>query len=92
MLFFLTYPLFKMFVGNDVNTLLETIGQADVSGAIILTMKVSLWATLFALVTGLPLAYVIARYDFYGKSIVEAFIDIPIMIPHTAAGIALMMA
>jgi molybdate/tungstate transport system permease protein len=92
MLFFLTYPLFKMFVGNDVNTLLETIGQADVSGAIILTMKVSLWATLFALVTGLPLAYVIARYDFYGKSFVEAFIDIPIMIPHTAAGIALMMA
>jgi molybdate/tungstate transport system permease protein len=92
MLFFLTYPLFKMFVNNEVKTLLSTIQEADVSNAIILTMKVSLWATLFALITGLPLAYIIARFDFYGKSIVEAFIDIPIMIPHTAAGIALMMA
>lgn len=92
MLFFLTYPLFKMFVNNDVSMLLQTIKEADVSNAIILTMKVSLWATLFALATGLPLAYIIARYNFYGKSIIEAFIDIPIMIPHTAAGIALMMS
>lgn len=92
MLFFLTYPLFKMFVNSEVKTLLETIQQSDVSSAIILTMKVSLWATAFALVTGLPLSYLIARYNFYGKSFVEAFIDIPIMIPHTAAGIALMMA
>ena len=51
----------------------------------------SIWAVLFALFTGLPLAYIIARYNFFGRSVVEAFIDIPIMIPHTAAGVALIM-
>jgi molybdate/tungstate transport system permease protein len=45
---------------------------------------------IFVLITGLPLAYLIARYDFYGKSFIEAVIDLPVMIPHTAAGIALL--
>jgi len=57
----------------------------------LLSLKISLWATLFVLITGLPLAYIIARYDFFGKSVIEALIDIPIMIPHTAAGIALLI-
>lgn len=92
MLLFLTIPLFKMLIGNDVATLVKTLNEADVSGSIILTMKVSLFATIFALLTGLPLAYLIARYEFFGRSFVETLIDIPIMIPHTAAGIALLVA
>jgi len=58
---------------------------------ILLSLKISLWATLFVLITGLPFAYIIARYNFFGKSIIEALIDILIMIPHTAAGIALVI-
>jgi molybdate/tungstate transport system permease protein len=54
-------------------------------------MKVSFYATVFVLITGLPLAYIIARYDFFGKSVLESLIDIPTMVPHTAAGIALLM-
>lgn len=92
MLLFLTLPLFKMLIGNDIATLVETLEQADVSASVILTMKVSFFATLFALVTGLPLAYLIARHEFFGRSFVETLIDIPIMIPHTAAGIALLVA
>ena len=91
-LLFLTMPLFKMLIGNDVATLVHTLNEADVSASIILTMKVSLFATIFALFTGLPLAYLIARYEFFGRSFVETLIDIPIMIPHTAAGIALLVA
>ena len=68
MLFFLTAPLFKMLIGNDVGTLLKTLQEADVSASVILTMKVSLFSTLFALFTGLPLAYLIARYEFFGRS------------------------
>ncbi|WP_263833829.1 ABC transporter permease [Sulfurospirillum oryzae] len=92
MLFFLTAPLFKMLIGNDVGTLLKTIQEADVSASVILTMKVSLFSTMFALFTGLPLAYLIARYEFFGRSFLETLVDIPIMIPHTAAGIALLVA
>lgn len=91
-LLFLTLPLFKMLIGTSPSVLLTTLAQSDVSASVILTMKVSLFATVFALITGLPLAYLIARYEFFGKSFLETLVDIPIMIPHTAAGIALLVA
>ena len=90
-LLFLSVPLLSMIFGNDLMLLLDTLKQKDVVGSIYLTMKVSLWAMIFVLITGLPLAYIVARYRFFGRSFIEALIDIPIMIPHTAAGIALLM-
>ncbi|MCV6607902.1 MAG: ABC transporter permease [Campylobacterales bacterium] len=88
--FFLSAPIIKMFVGVGSDTLLETLKDGEVTDSIWLTMKVSLWSTVFVLLTGVPLAYLIARYDFPGRSLIEAIVDIPIMIPHTAAGIALL--
>lgn len=90
-LLFLAVPLLNMIFGNDLKMLLDTLKQKDVISSIYLTMKVSFSAMLFVLITGLPLAYIIARYNFFGRSLIEALIDIPIMIPHTAAGIALLM-
>ena len=90
-LLFLSVPLVKMIFGSDLTMLLDALKQKDVISSIWLTMKVSFWAMLFVLITGLPLAYIVARYNFFGKSFIEALIDIPIMIPHTAAGIALLM-
>jgi molybdate/tungstate transport system permease protein len=79
-----------MFIGAGSDKIFETIKDAEVIDSILLTMKVSLWAMVFVLFTGIPLAYIIARYEFPGRSLLEAMIDIPIMIPHTAAGIALL--
>lgn len=90
-LLFLSIPLLKMIFGSDFTILWETFQEESVMNSIFLTMKVSAMAMIFVLCTGLPLAYIIARYDFYGKSMIEALIDIPIMIPHTAAGIALLI-
>jgi molybdate/tungstate transport system permease protein len=89
-LFFLSVPIVKMFVGVGSDKFIETLKDAEVLSSIWLTMKVSAWAMLFVIITGLPLAYLIARYDFYGKSFLESLIDLPVMIPHTAAGIALL--
>ncbi|MCK5767965.1 MAG: molybdenum ABC transporter permease, partial [Candidatus Atribacteria bacterium] len=78
--FFLSVPILKMFVGVGSDKLIEAIKDGEVIASILMTMKVSLWAMLFVIVTGLPLAYLIARYDFFGKSFLESVIDIPIMI------------
>ncbi len=88
--FFLSAPILKMFIGVGSDKLLQTIKDGEVLSSIYLTMKVSAWAMVFVLFTGLPLAYLIARFEFYGRSFIEALVDIPIMIPHTAAGIALL--
>ncbi len=47
-------------------------------------------ATLLAMAFGVPLAYIMTRFDFPGRSIIDSMIDIPILIPHNAAGIALL--
>jgi molybdate/tungstate transport system permease protein len=41
------------------------------------------------MILGTPLAYVLARHDFRGKSVIESIIDVPVIIPHSVAGIAL---
>lgn len=91
-IFFLLFPILKLFYSNGLINILQTLKDKEVIDSILLTFKVSLFATIFVFFTGVPLAYLIARNNFFGKSVVEAIIDLPTMIPHTAAGIAILLA
>jgi len=91
-LLFIVIPLVGLFSGVGWNGLMNSFLDAEILWSVLLTMKISFFGTCLILITGLPLAYLIARYNFRGKSIIESIIDIPVMIPHTAAGIALLMA
>jgi molybdate/tungstate transport system permease protein len=61
-----------------------------VQSSIWLTLWVSFSATLFFAVGAIPLAWLLARKSFPLKNIVQGIIDLPIVIPHTAAGIAIL--
>ncbi len=91
-LLFIVIPLIGLFGGVGWNRLCEAFLNSEIMLSVWLTMKISFYGTCLILLTGLPLAYLIARNDFRGKSVVESIIDIPVMLPHTAAGIALLMA
>jgi sulfate transport system permease protein len=54
-----------------------------------LTFGASLFAALVNLVFGLLLAWVLVRYKFPGKKIVDALVDLPFALPTAVAGIAL---
>jgi molybdate/tungstate transport system permease protein len=69
--------------------LMEAATDPLVVKSILLTLYTSLLATLIAVIFGTPLAYVLARHEFPGKHIVESIIDVPVIIPHSVAGIAL---
>ena len=45
-----------------------------------------------ALLTGTPLAYLLAHWKFSGRAVVDMLIDVPVVLPPTVAGIALLMA
>jgi len=79
-----------MILGVDPTELSRTAADAEVRAAIALTLRASLWATLAALLMGVPLAWILARRHFPGRRILEGIIDLPVIIPHTAAGIALL--
>ena len=87
---FIIVPLVKMVVTSDPKILLETLLDPEVRGAIWLTLYAALLATIVGFTLGIPLAYLLARTDFTGKKLVEGLIDVPIVVPHTAAGIALL--
>jgi molybdate/tungstate transport system permease protein len=40
---------------------------------------------------GTPVAYALARLDFRGRALVSALLDLPLVIPHPVAGIALLL-
>jgi molybdate transport system permease protein len=56
----------------------------------------SLWTSsltlVIALFMGLPLAYLLARTSFPGKRLVDSVVDLPIVLPPTVAGVALLVA
>jgi molybdate/tungstate transport system permease protein len=61
-----------------------------VGKSIRLTLLSSLVATLLIGLAGIPLAYVLARKQFWGKGLLNGLVDLPVVIPHSAAGIALL--
>jgi sulfate transport system permease protein len=58
--------------------------------ALKLSIVTSFWATLFNVVFGLLAAYVLARYDFWGRNAVIVTISLPTAIPTAVAGFALL--
>jgi len=73
----------------DVSTFLEAMEDPAVIDAIWVSISATTCSTLIAFAFGVPLAYLLARRDFPGKNLVEGVLDIPMMIPHIVAGIAL---
>ena len=88
-LLFVIAPLLGMVVATSFGDLSEAAADAQVVESIKVTMLAALFATACSAVAGIPLAYLLARKRFPGRTLVMAIIDLPIIIPHSAAGIAL---
>lgn len=65
--------------------------DAELRGALLLTLVTATLATVFAILGGTPLAYLLARRRFRGRTLVVALLDLPLVVPHPVAGIALLL-
>ncbi len=59
--------------------------------AVWLSLKVALSATLFSLPLGVGLGYLLARRHFWGKSLVETFLSLPLVLPPVVTGYLLLV-
>ena len=57
-----------------------------------LSLATTALAMVVVIVSGTPLAYLLARRRFRGAAAVEALVDLPIVLPPAVAGIALLVA
>jgi len=67
----------------------EIVNRERVWAALYLSFRLSLFAALFNLVFGVILAWVLVRYSFPGRRILDAAVDLPFALPTAVAGIAL---
>ena len=67
----------------------ETVNRDRVWAALSLSFRLSLFAALFNLVFGMILAWVLVRYSFPGRRLLDAAVDLPFALPTAVAGIAL---
>ena len=67
----------------------QVINEPRVLAALYLTLKVSLLATLTNIVFGMVIAWVLVRYDFFAKALVNALVDLPFALPTAVTGISL---
>lgn len=89
-LLFILAPLLGMVLETSPDTLVQTAKDKEVSASIWLTIWTAMLATLIMGVGAIPLAYLLARKNFRGKRLVQGLIDLPVVIPHSAAGIAVL--
>lgn len=89
-LLFIIAPLLGMFIHTDPGQFFETAGDNEVQQSIWLTLWVAFTGTFVFAIGAIPLAWFLARKSFRGKNIVQGIIDLPVVLPHTAAGIALL--
>ncbi|MBL8562462.1 MAG: sulfate ABC transporter permease subunit CysT [Gemmobacter sp.] len=67
----------------------EVVNRERVWAALFLSFRLSLLAALFNLVFGVLLAWVLVRYPFPGRRLLDAAVDLPFALPTAVAGIAL---
>ncbi|MDK3019375.1 sulfate ABC transporter permease subunit CysT [Pseudodonghicola flavimaris] len=67
----------------------EMLNSRRIWSALSLSFRAALIASLFNLVFGLMLAWVLVRYRFWGRRFIDAAVDLPFALPTAVAGIAL---
>ncbi|MFE6028329.1 ABC transporter permease [Streptomyces niveus] len=89
---FLLLPLIGILARTswgDIGTHLTSPGVVE---ALELSLLVSFWALALSLVLGVPLAWLLARVDFPGKAFVRSLVLLPMVLPPTVGGVALLLA
>lgn len=81
--------LFLQGAGYGLGNIWATVNRERVWAALLLSFRLSLLAALFNLVFGVLLAWVLVRYRFPGRRVMDAAVDLPFALPTAVAGIAL---
>jgi len=89
---FLALPIGALLARSIADGMLgSTAGSTAVLAALALSLGTTLVSLVLTVVVGLPLAMVLARRSFPGKWLVEAVVDLPIVLPPAVAGLALLL-
>lgn len=91
LLLFLLLPVGELITSGGLNGLKRLATDHELVTALWLTAATATAATVAGVVLGTPLAYFLARKRFRGRAVVSAALDLPLVLPHPVAGMALLL-
>lgn len=89
---FISLPILSLLVWTVSEDSWRAMASPEARDALLLSIKTTAISMSIIIVVGTPAAYVLARSEFPGKRLVDSLIDIPAVLPPSAAGIALLLA
>jgi len=89
---FIALPVVALFLKSPPDTILRSLHDPVVMDALRLSLMTSTITTITIVIMGTPIAYVSARFNYFGKELADSLIDLPVIMPPAVAGIALLVA
>ena len=88
----LLVPVGSLLIRTPWSEFLDHLGSRAVLDALRLSLVSATLAAVLSFVLGVPLAWVLARVPFRGRSLVRALVTVPLVLPPVVGGVALLMA
>jgi molybdate transport system permease protein len=88
----LVVPLLTLILATPWGDFWSQLTSHPVLEALRLTALASAATVVFCLLLGTPLAWLLARIDFPGRSLLRAAVTVPLVLPPVVAGVALITA
>ena len=76
---------------TDFQSLRQTLSEPEIQYSIQLSLFSCSLSTLMSLAVAVPIGYLMSRFEFKGQSLVDAVLDIPIVLPPLVVGISLLV-
>lgn len=90
-LLFMIAPVTGLVVAGGARGIAGLVSDAELRASLALTAGSATVATILGVFGGTPLAYLLARRAFRGRALIATLLDLPLVIPHPVAGIALLL-
>ena len=78
--------------GDGFDSLQTALSDPDVTSALRLTVYVAVWAVAINTVFGVGISLLLVRYEFWGRRVLSALIDLPLSVSPVVVGLALLLA
>lgn len=85
-------PIVGLVIQTPWNGLWAILTSSVVVDALRISLIASVLATAASIILGFPVAYVLARGDFYGKALVRGLVLLPLVLPPVVGGAALLFS
>ena len=92
LLAFFLVPVVVLFTRTTPAKVLTSLSEPLVYQALSVSLKTTLVSLCLILILGTPVAFLLGRFKFRSKNLVETLVDLPTILPPSVAGLALLLA